>query len=342
MPPGSYTTQQLAAVIPSLQVPPLFLLSTFFPNTILSEQEEVFFDKIADDIRIAPLVSPVVQGRVVEDQAFRTEYIIPAYTKFKYPLRPRDLIRRTAGERIGGELSQAQRKAAIVAQRLAQGRAMWQRRLEFMASEVLRTGQLTVTGEGFGTRVLNYGRAAGLTVTLTLTARWSDAGSNPLLDLETWSRTAQQTEGGGPLVRYVMDPAAFNLFKARITARDELSMLNTEIRGNASALNLGPLADKVTYAGRVGSFEIWVYQDWYENEAGVQTAFMPANTVIGVGNAIGTKLFGAIQDFDNLAATDFHAKTFVEDDPSVEYLLCQSAPILACGRINATFCATVA
>ena len=55
-----------------------------------------------------------------------------------------------------------------------------------MASEVLRTGKETVTGEGYPTVVVNFSRDAALTVALLSTARWGETGVVPLDDLESW------------------------------------------------------------------------------------------------------------------------------------------------------------
>ena len=119
-------------------------------------------------------------------------------------------------------------------------------------------------------------------------------------------------------------------------------MLDTAYRGNDSSLNLGPMADKVNFMGRVGAFDIYVYQDWYVDAAGAQQNYMPDNTVIGCGAVEGVRAYGAILDHDSLRAQEAFYKTYRKEEPSVEYLLAQSAPVLAPARVNATFRATVA
>jgi hypothetical protein len=69
---------------------------------------------------------------------------------------------------------------------------------------------------------------------------------------------------------------------------------------------------------------------------------MPDNTVIGVGAVGGVRAYGAILDFEQFNAVEVFWKTWRENDPSVEYLMCQSAPILVPTRINASMRATVA
>jgi hypothetical protein len=232
-------------------------------------------------------------------------------------------------------------KHFLLAQRLLAGENMRVRREELMAVQALRTGTVTITGEGYGTRVLDFQRAAGLTKTLSGAALWSDAASNPLAALEAWSSEAQMTELGAPLTTFIMEPAALALFRERLRVRGDTMLLDTSFRGGASVAELGPLAGKVNYVGRFGAFEIWTYQDWYKDDAGTVVPFLASGDVIGIGAAEGTRFYGAIQDFDNMIETEVYAKTYREDDPSVEYLLMQSAPVLAPRRINATFRAKV-
>jgi hypothetical protein len=337
----NYSTAVINGVLRSLQTPAAFLRNTFFQIVNTFDTEEVYFDRESDDLRLAPVVSPLVAGRVVEASSYKTTFIKPAYLKPKTVIRPSDTLKRIAGERIGGEMSQQARKDALMAQRLLALETQRIRREELMAVQALRTGTVTISGEGYGTRVLDYGRAAGLTKTLSGVALWSDAASNPLKALEDWSSEAQMAELGAPITTWVMEPAAVALFKERLRVRGDTMLLDTSYRGGTSAAELGPLAGKVNYIGRFGAHEIWSYQDWYKDDAGVIQPFLASGDVIGVGAAEGTRYYGAIQDFDAMIATEVFAKTYREQDPSVEYLMLQSAPVLAPRRINATFRAKV-
>ena len=206
MPPGSYSTQHLMGLVPSLNVPALFLRNTFFPNVALFDTEEVYWDKLHDELRIAPFVTPLSEAPVVEDGQDSTEYIIPPYAKFKWPIKPKDLLRRTSGERLTGELTPVQRKDAKLMQLMNKSESMFARREELMASEILRTGQLTITGKGYPSRVINYNRAASLTEVMAGAALWTAGTSDPLGDLTRWSMLAQMSPLGGPLRRYVFEP----------------------------------------------------------------------------------------------------------------------------------------
>ena len=59
------------------------------------------------------------------------------------------------------------------------------------------------------------------------------------------------------------------------------------------------------------------------------------------GDAVPVRHFGAILDHDSLVAEPYFPKSWLEKDPSVRYLLMQTAPLLVPYRANATFRAKV-
>jgi hypothetical protein len=58
-----------------------FLVSLFFPEISQSLQEEIYFDLITGKPRLAPFVSPLVEGQIVESLGFSTKSFKPAYVK---------------------------------------------------------------------------------------------------------------------------------------------------------------------------------------------------------------------------------------------------------------------
>lgn len=71
---------------------------------------------------------------------------------------------------------------------------------------------------------------------------------------------------------------------------------------------------------------------------------LPAKTVImGAKDGLeGTRCYGAIHDEKaNWTAHRYFTKSWVEEDPSVRWLLLQSAPLVVPYRPNASLCATI-
>lgn len=336
-----FDTAVLQALVPTLKRPQTFLLNTFFPMVSQSPTEEIKFDVEDGARRIAPFVSPLVQGKLVESLGYSTKTFKPAYVKDKRVIDPEKPLRRAAGEAIGGNMMPANREQLIVNSELQDQVDMLTRRLEVMASEALREGQVTVSGEGYDTVVVDYGRASALEVSLTAGNQWGDSGVVPLDLLEDWSELIQQTEGA-IVTDVVMDPAAWKLFRNNTDLQNILD--NRRMEGGT----IDPIAGSANggqFKGVIGNWRMWVYQDWYIDEAGSEQQMLPDNTVLmcATPQVLGTRHFGSIRDAElGYQAMEYAPKSWVEKDPAVRYLMLQSAPLVVPYRPNATFRATVA
>src|ERR1700739_526030 len=110
--PFVYDTNTLIQVVPTLKRAQSFLLDKFFPNIGLSDSEYVSIDVDVGKRRMAPFVSPLVEGKLVEQRRIQTNLFKPAYIKDKRAPDLRKPIRRMIGERIGGDMTGAVREAA--------------------------------------------------------------------------------------------------------------------------------------------------------------------------------------------------------------------------------------
>lgn len=336
-----YSTQALNRLVMSLKRPQTALLTTFFGTVETSETEQILFDVENKKRRIAPFVSPLREGKLVEDEGYVTKSFTPAYTKDKRVHDPNKALKRAAGETIGGSMQPIDRHQANLARSTADQLDMLNRRKEVMASEALRTGKVTVTGDGYPTVVVDFGRNAAHTVALTGANRWGQAGIKPLENIEDWTGTVLQNSGA--VIRdVVMDVKAWRLFRADA---DVQKFLDTRPLSSSTdsivALQFAKLG--LSYKGQVGEVRFWVYQDWYVDEAGVEQPMIPDFTVILASPDVdGVQHHGAIRDEDaGLQALEYFSKSWVVPDPSKRILLMQSAPLVVPYRPDATFCATV-
>lgn len=338
---GIYDTATLRRVVEYLPRPQSFLLDSFFPDVETSQDETIVFDVMNGKRRITPFVSPLVAGKVVAGQTYTTNSFKPAYTKDKRPIHPNRGLKRRAGERIGGNLSPEQRIQAILGQELQDQVEMLTRRLEWMAGKALFDGKYTVSGEGFADRLVDFGRDAALSVALLTTARWGETGVSPLKDLETWA-TLMLKKSGALVTDIVMTPDAYDLL---LDDPKTEKALDTTLRGsNAMLARVAEVREGAVYKGALGTYRVWVYNGWYIDEAGSEQPILPAYTVLMSSSDLqGVRHFGAIQDEEagGLQAFEYFAKSWLEKDPSVRWLLMQSAPLVVPYRPNASFRATV-
>lgn len=338
--PDLYSTDALLATVEDLTVPGSAMLDAFFGVQETHDTEEIHFDRKDGAKKLAPFVSPLVAGKIMQERGFSTSSFRPAYIKPKTPLDPNRPLKRAIGERIGGgELSPDARERIQVAGTLDDQVQYIRNRLEWMACEVLRTGAVTISGDGYQTVSLDFGRDSAHTVALAGGALWS-AGTAEISDnLTDWSLLVAKN-GGSAAEDVVMDPDAFKAFIKQEDVAGKLDRRNltdNQIAGGAAKYK------GLTYKGEFDGFRVWVYQDWYANDAGVMTPFLPSGTVIMPGrDMLGIQAFGAIRDpHAGFRSLPFYPRSWMEDDPAQRVIMTQSAPLVYMQRPNATLAATV-
>lgn len=340
-----YDTNVLIRVLPNLKRPQNFLLDTFFPNGENSDTEFVSVDIDDGKRRISPFVSPMREGKVVRSRGFRTDTFEPAYVKDKRKIDPKRALRRAMGEQIGGgQMSAQDREMANLEREMQDQIDMLARRKEVMAGEALATGKTVVTYEGedgvIDQKEVDFGRATELTVNLTGPARWGETDVSPSKNLRDWvTRVLKQS--GSVATDIVFTPLSFELF----TDDPKIEQAIDARRGGDSQIDLGlRVATGGEFIGRWGTYNIWLYNDWYVDPLDEQEkAILPDGTVLVGGPQVeGVQAHGAIEDPKaGYQAMEYYPKSWIEEDPAVRWLMLQSAPLVIPTRINALLAAQV-
>lgn len=345
-----FSTVDLIQVVPTLKRAQKFLLDRFFPNIKMSDTEFVAIDIDVGLRRMSPFVSPLVEGKLMEQRRYQTNTYKPAYIKDKRAPDLRKPVMRQIGERIGGgDLSGAEREMANIAFEMADQVDMLDRRLEWMAAQALTTGSVTVTGEGFPTEVINYGRDPSLTVALTGNAQWGVAanfnadGKDPVptKSIELWQHQIMKLSGG-VAKDIVFTTSSWLAFINAVGVQG--AVYYPKLGENGNQVNNGPeIARGAQYKGRWGQYDLWLYNDWYIDDNNVEQPMLPDGTVLMAGSDLmGTRAFGQILDPNfNYTALPYAPKTWVQEDPAQRILLMQSSPLVIPSRVNASFAATV-
>lgn len=333
-------TNTLIQVVPNLKMAQQFLSGKFFPNMVTSDTEYVSIDVDVGKRRMSPFVSPMVEGKMVEQRRYQTNIFKPAYIKDK---RAPDLlkpIRRQIGERIGGELSGAEREMANLMFEMEDQIDMLNRRMEWMAAQALLNGKVVIKGDGFPEVVVDYGRDPSLTLALTGGARWGENGVSPSSDLEIWGHNILKISGA-VCTDIVFTTTAWQLF-----IRDEIvkQAIWFPGSGQGNTVQIGAQTQHgAIYKGRWGQYDLWVYNDWYVDENENELPMLPDGTVVMCGpDMMGTRAFGQIMDPEfSYQSLPYAPKTWVEKDPAQRILLMQSSPIVIPSRVNAAMSVNV-
>ena len=342
---GPFDLVELLGVLSVTKSLPSFWLQ-FFPDEVAFSTETIAMDEISEDYkRLAPFVAPNVQGRVAKQDGFRTVSYRPAYVKPKDIVDPNNnMFTRTPGESLTtGTLSPEQRFDATVARLLAGQRVKIDNRLEWMAAKVIQDGAVIIDGVDYPMVTVDFNRDATLTRVLTTTARWNDSAPNPLADIRAANKASNDLCGATDH-KLVFGTSAWDSFSAWLVA-NKITLISNEYRGSRTEISLITNGyDGLEYAGRVqgsngAGYDCWIYSAKYTDDAGVQQPMLDPTRVIGVSSMVrGVQAFGAIRDRKaGLAPLRYFPKMWDVEDPSVTYLMTQSAPLMVPRFANATW-----
>jgi hypothetical protein len=347
-----YDTNVLVAVVPNLKRSTNFLLDRFFPNIVTADSEFVSIDVDVGKRRIAPFVSPLVEGKLVEQRRMQTNTFKPAYIKDKRAPDLRKPVRRMIGERIGGDMTGAEREMANLNAEMTDQIDILTRRLEWMAASALSTGTVTITGDGFPTVVVDFGRDPTLTIAKTGGAQWTLANvlagtASPTGDIEAWQRQILK-KSGATVTDIIFTTSSWEGFIADPLLKGAIYYPKLGESGNL--INPGAQIERgAVNKGRWGQYQLWIYNEWYVDsgteggQVDKEYPMLTDGTVIMAGpDMMGTRAFGQILDpAFNYAALPYAPKTWVTEDPAQRYLMMQSAPIVIPTRVNAALSASV-
>lgn len=333
-------TYTLVGLIEQRKRPIPYYLERYYSSIIESQTEEIHFDEVITERKMAPFVSPLVQGKVMAGRGHTMKSFRPAYVKPKHVLSPSKAIKRRAGEPFGGVMSPAQRMQLIKDETFVEQSEMIDNRLEWMASEIAKTGKLVIAGPDYPAQEVDYGRDAGLTVVLLTTARWNDSAPTMVDDIEDMITDMSNADFGAPGEAVYMEP---NVWKLLRKDAEFIDLTDKNFAGNNSTADRGPMAfdqnEVPQLVASMGGGRINFYVDSrkYTNDVGVVTPYLGAGEVVFMSSQIrGSQAFGAILDDDVLQPMRAYPKTWKQEDPSVRYAMTQSAPLLVPERINGT------
>jgi hypothetical protein len=342
-----WNTHTLLAVMREQEQKSTYWLDLLFPNVMTSEDEYVDFEKIPSTGRkLAPFVAPMANGRAIYTEGSRVGRFKPAYIKASDPVSPGRVLTKRPGSLLSPQNASPQaRYDAIKADILGVHRSAVDRTWEWLAAKAAIDGKVTISGPDYPDTLVDFGRAAGHTIVLGAGARWGDAGVKIKPLLSAWSNLMHLAEFGGRPNRITMGVDAWAAFEAATEEGGELhNLLRTDLRGATTTIIRDMIGnDEVMYAGRIGTLDVYIYNDYYTVD-GVVTPFMSAKDIVLSSPAVnGYRCFGAIMDMNaRFTALPVFTRNYVTTgDTAVEQILTQSSPLMVPVNTNATLKATV-
>lgn len=328
-----FSTYELMNALQLLYPPQSFILDTFFTETIKSNAETVLVDIVKQGRTLAPFVNPMREGKTIAREAQESRVIKPAYVKPKMVTTAADFVQRAAGQSPFDAVPMDQRAAQQLVRDLGDLDTSITRREEWMATQALFTGTVQITGEGIS-QLVDFQFSASHLITPSIL--WSTAATAvPLDDIDTWQSDFISKDGGVFADIVIMGPDVWKAFIQTTQVKNEMNIL----RLFGTTLNPQPLEVGAVLMGTVRNRQVWVYNEWYKDDSGVLQPMVPAKQcLLGSTRARCVRLYGAIKDLDaspNLIPTNRFAKSWRVPDPSAQWLLVQSAPLMAPIEVDA-------
>lgn len=322
-----YKTRFMLAALMQMLPVRTFLMDLFFTKLPPVLTETVDIDIIKGKRRLAPMQSPVIEGKVVEKLGFTTNSYKPAYVKPKMVDTAHQFLDRQAGETVYSAKSLQDRAGEALTEELATLDEMITRREEWMAAQALTTGKISITGEGVN-YVVDFLMAATHIITLGVGDVWTNAASDPLEDLRTWRRLILKDSGLQANV-VVMASDVYDVFIKNSAVTDALDLR----RVDNGQIDPSILADGAIYIGYIKDIgcDIYVYDEWYVPDDGSAALpmFPQKKVLMGSTRARCYMHYAAIQDLKvpGGASLERYPKTWDKEDPSMRFVQVQSAPL---------------
>lgn len=337
-----FATRTMLAALEQMYPARTFLKDLFFKKADPVTTENIDIDIYKGKRRTATYVSPNDEGNVMSRVGFTTFSYKPPYIKEKMALKPTDLLNRQYGATIYQAESPLQRAERQLALDLATLDDAITRAEELQASQALFQGQIQLLDGNW----LIFPQAPTHQIT-SLEYLWTDTeDSDPLKDLGTWRKLILRDSGLAPDV-VVLGTDALEAF-----------LNHPKISGNTAALSqvkidrgqIDPkvLENGVIYWGYISEIgcDLYSYDEWYvppdapENTEAVP--MVPLNAVMmGCTRARMDVAYGPILDMEALQPFARFPKSWTTEDPSVRWLMLQSAPLLIPVQVDSYLFATV-
>lgn len=337
-----YTPRTLAEVVRT--TPPIrtFLRDRFFTNVKTFPTERVDIDIVKGNRKMAAFIHPMVGGEIVKAEGYETKSYAPPLINPATISTADQLLKRLPGEDMYSGRTPADRAAEKLIEEYNQLNDMTTRREEWMAAQVLTTGQLQVKGKGVD-EVIDFGLTNK--ITLTSTKKWGASAADIWGNLKDWKQQVSRN-GFANANMVIMGKAAADAFMADATIAKLLDNRRIEI----GAIKPEEMEGGLTYYGHLNlpGVDIYGYDEVYlDDETNETKPLIPDNVVLMIPSAASfMRAYGLCTYLDDagewhIAETARLLYTYVEHRPNRRFIELQTHPLLIPDKMDSWLAATV-
>lgn len=320
-----YSTRTMLEAIKKAKPVRTFLRDTFFPITETFVTEQVDVDYKKGKRKMAPFVAPRIGGVVMDRDGFETKSYKPAKIAPERIMTHEDINKRGMGENLYSTRTPEERAKELLANDMIELDDYITRREEWMCREVLFTGKVVMSGEGFEQQIdFDFSNKS----VLTGDALWNDPDSDPIMKLREIRLSIIKESGKAPNIAVLASDAAEAFLKhPKVQAyfdKKNISMgvIEPSIKDDAITFLC-----KIPYLG----MEIYSYDEWYLDDAGNEQPMVPAGNVLVASTGMNKRLYGAVTQIESEQFVTIEGeripKSWVDKDNEVRKLRITSRPL---------------
>lgn len=289
-------------------------------NPVASEHIDV--DVVIGGRKILPLVSNTAGGTVVEKLSGEMRSVKAPRIRPKKPFSaPELLTKRGPGKAFyvngGGVNAERNRKIGAELQDL---RNRTDVTIEYMCAQAL-LGSYTIVQDDYSFSI-DFNMPAAHLPTLGAGSGWNEATGDVMADIDEWSQLISDATGMGP----DMALCGKNVVAA-LRANSDVQAILDNRRNEAGAFSWDT---NNNYLGNLNGIKLYRYGSSYTDAADAKQSFISDDAFILVSSAARFSIeFGMIMDLDAGASVvgEYFAKSWLEKDPSVLWMLAESRPL---------------
>jgi len=331
--------------------PTMWLKETFFSSEPVEfhKTNTVDIDKVKGDRAVSTYV-PVESASIkVDDKQFTTNtFKFPTIKEHTFTTANQIINDRLPGEHVYEDRSPAERSQI----KLANDQAMLSNRAdraeELQCSQLLQTGIITAVNADESITTIDFGLLASHQLTLTGTAAWDNAASNPIRNILTGFEKVKD-DSGRLVVDVIMGSDAASEFIENASVQGLLDIRRIEM-GEINPRELSLQGVRYIATLKRPTVDIWEYTELFDSPtSSAQVPYIDRKKVVMIGSgAIFRQHYGPIHDMELIDGVDT-AETFLvrrffdsefKKNPSARTLFMQSRPLMAAHQINALFVIT--
>ena len=359
-----YELDEISGILSDRITPLPTELQENFGAVQLFETETIDMDQIADDLRIGIFVAPDINAKPTVGRGYDTKVFYPGYWKDKATVDFRNIRKRRIGQALSAPTSNAGKIALAIQDKMDIMKAKRARLLEWIAAEILITGQYTAVSERHPSVLVDLERnvvttAAGLNGGRANQADLVTINDNGGVGKRAWNAVAP-TKANSPVadLQQMLDAAWEPIAKIYISddawallVKDPdidtfLSKDITTITSfNVDLLPKQQTKEGLKLRGLIGAAQIplYTYNAQYQATTDASTTltkFLPNGYVIMVPSSVfGVQAYGAIQHGGaDFRASELFWNSWMTDEDGKPWLQGQAAPIFLHTKINSTVC----